>query len=108
MKPTPAELEFLYAWAREEWQPACYQLPAHRLQLTNGVSGAQLSVFIKAWVAAEGKKDQDILQAARNPQPHWPPRTSMAGLPKHRAFPTSETERHKSPYHANRKHATSC
>ena len=72
MKLTNAELEFLSAWAREEWQPACYRLPAHRLQLQNSVSGDQLSMFIKAWVAAEGKKDQDILAAAENPQPRWP------------------------------------
>lgn len=72
MKLTNTELEFLSAWAREEWQPACYRLPAHRLQLQNAVSGAQLSLFIKAWVAAEGKKDQDILAAAENPQPRWP------------------------------------
>ena len=76
MKLTHDELEFLSAWAREEWEPACYQLPSHRqshrLQLNHGVSGAHLLVFIKAWTAAEGKKDQDILGAAVNPQPHWP------------------------------------
>jgi hypothetical protein len=66
------ELAFLSAWAREEWEPACYQLPAHRLQLAHGVSGAQLVMFIKAWTEDEGKKDQDILDAARNPQPRWP------------------------------------
>ena len=27
MKLTHDELEFLSAWAREEWEPACYQLP---------------------------------------------------------------------------------
>src|SRR5580704_17037388 len=72
MKLTQDELEFLSAWAREEWEPACYQLPAHRLQLANGASGAQLIVFIKAWTEDEGKKDQDILGAAVNPQPRWP------------------------------------
>src|SRR5205814_10473748 len=72
MKLTQGELEFLSAWAREEWEPACYQLPAHRLQLAHGVSGAQLIVFIKAWTEGEGKKDQDILDAAVNPQPCWP------------------------------------
>lgn len=72
MKLTHDELEFLSAWAREEWEPACYQLPAHRLQLAHGISGAQLLVFIKAWTEAEGKKDQDILEVARNPQPRWP------------------------------------
>src|SRR6266849_1915390 len=72
MKLTQEELEFLSAWAREEWEPACYQLPAHRLQLAHGVSAAQLVVFIKAWTEAEGKKDLDILAAAANPQPSWP------------------------------------
>ncbi len=72
MRLTHDELEFLSAWAREEWEPACYQLPSHRLQLAHGVSGAQLLVFIKAWTEGEGKKDLDILGAAANPQPRWP------------------------------------
>jgi hypothetical protein len=72
VKRTPEELEFLSAWAREEWEPDCYQLPAHRLQLAHGVSGAQLIMFIKTWTEDEGKKDQDILGAAVNPQPRWP------------------------------------
>lgn len=72
MKLTHDELEFLSAWAREEWEPACYQLPAHRLQLAHGVSGAQLITFIKAWADTEGKKDQDILDGAAIPQPGWP------------------------------------
>jgi hypothetical protein len=72
MKLTQDELEFLSAWAREEWEPECYQLPAHRLQLEHGVSGAQLIVFIKAWTESEGKKDRDILDAAANPQARWP------------------------------------
>jgi hypothetical protein len=72
MKLTRDELEYLSAWAREEWEPACYQLPSHRLQLAHGVSGAQLLVFIKAWTEGEGRKDQDILGAAGNLQPHWP------------------------------------
>src|SRR6202030_4706151 len=72
MKLTSDELDFLSAWAREEWEPACYRLPLHRLQLTHGVSGAQLLVFIKAWTVAEGKKDQDILGAAVSPQRGWP------------------------------------
>jgi hypothetical protein len=72
MKLTRDELEFLAAWAREEWEPACYQLPSHRLQLAHGVSGAQLLVFIKAWTHGEGKKDLDILDASANPQPRWP------------------------------------
>ena len=79
MKLTRDELEFLSAWAREEWEPACYQLPAHRLQLAHGVSGAQLIVLIKAWTEEEGKKDQDILGAAVNPQPRWPWSTEAFG-----------------------------
>jgi hypothetical protein len=76
MKLTHDELEFLSAWAREEWEPACYQLPAHRLQLAHGVSGAQLIMLIKAWTEGEGKKDQDILGAAVSPQTRWPWPTS--------------------------------
>jgi hypothetical protein len=72
MKLTHDELGFLSAWAREETEPACYQLPAHRLQLANGVSGAQLIEFIKAWTVSEGKRDQEILAAAEGPQAHWP------------------------------------
>ena len=72
MKRTNEEVAFLAAWAREEWEPACYQLPAHRLQLAHGVPGAQLVEFIKAWTTAERKKDQDILSASTNRQPDWP------------------------------------
>ena len=72
MTLTHDELEFLSAWACEEWEPACYRLPSHRLQLAHGVSGAHLVEFIKAWTEGEGKKDQDILDAATNPQPRWP------------------------------------
>src|SRR5947208_2401545 len=72
MTLTQSELEFPSAWAREEWEPACYQLPAHRLQLAHGIAGASLIVFIKAWTDAERKKDQNILQAAANPDPKWP------------------------------------
>jgi hypothetical protein len=78
MKLTHEELEFLSTWAREEWEPACYQLPAHRLQLAHGVSGAQLIIFIKAWTESEGKKDRDILDAAAVPQPRWPWSTTEA------------------------------
>jgi hypothetical protein len=28
--------------------------------------------FIKAWTKAEGKRDQEILQAASNSNPRWP------------------------------------
>jgi hypothetical protein len=76
MKLTHDELEFLSAWAREEWGPACYELPAHRLQLSHGITGAQLIMLIKAWTEGEGKKDQDIVAAAANPQPRWPWSTS--------------------------------
>jgi hypothetical protein len=72
MKLTPKELEFLSAWAREEWEPACYELPAHRLQLSHKIPGASLIVFIKAWTEAERKKDQQILEAAANNEPDWP------------------------------------
>jgi hypothetical protein len=72
MKLTANELEFLAAWAREEWEPACYRLPAHRLQLAHGVSGASLIVLIKAWTRSEGTKDQDIQSVADNPAPEWP------------------------------------
>ena len=72
MKLNHDELEFLSAWAREEWEPACYQLPAHRLQLDHGVSAGSLAVLIKAWAIGQGNKDQDILGAGSDPQPRWP------------------------------------
>jgi hypothetical protein len=72
MKLTRDELDFLSAWAREEWEPACYQLPAHRLQLTHGIPGDQLIVLIKAWTKAEGKKDRDIQSAGEKAEPRWP------------------------------------
>ena len=72
MNLTKNELEFLSAWAREEWEPACYQLPAHRLQLVHGISGESFIVLIKAWTKAEGKKDQEILQVSANSEPAWP------------------------------------
>ena len=76
MKLTRDELEFLSAWAREEQEPACHQLPSHRLQLAHGVTGAQLVTFIKAWTRAEAKKDLDILHVAENPEPCWPGATT--------------------------------
>jgi hypothetical protein len=76
MKLTQAELEFLSAWAREEWEAACYALPAHRLQLAHTVAGGQLIVFIKAWTEHEHRKDLEILAAGVNPQPGWPWRTA--------------------------------
>jgi hypothetical protein len=72
VKLTREEIEFLSAWAREEWEADCYRLPAHRLQLAHGVSGAQLIEFIKVWTEGEGKKDQDILDAGGDPRPRWP------------------------------------
>ena len=38
----------------------------------HGVSAAQLIEFIKSWAEGEGRKDQEILGAAANPQPRWP------------------------------------
>jgi hypothetical protein len=72
MTLTQSELEFLSAWAREEWEPACYQLPAHRLQLAQGVRAASLVVLIKAWAEAERKKDHEILGVATNAEAAWP------------------------------------
>ena len=71
MKLTALELEYLSAWAREEWEPDCYRRPAHRVQLGHGVRGGQLIDLIKAWTEAEDKRDQAILEAA-NPNPAWP------------------------------------
>jgi hypothetical protein len=72
MKLTQSELEYLSAWAREEWEPACYRLPAHQLQLSHGVAGASLIVLIKAWTDAEKRKDQEILDVAASREPDWP------------------------------------
>jgi hypothetical protein len=56
MKLTHDELEFLCASAREAWEPACYELPAHRVQLAHGVAGAKLILFIKAWTESEARR----------------------------------------------------
>jgi hypothetical protein len=72
MRLKQAEIEYLSAWAREEWEPDCYRRPAHRQQLAHGVRGTDLVDLIKAWTEAEGKKDQDILAAATNSEPTWP------------------------------------
>ena len=72
MKLTPIEVEYLSAWAREEWETDCYRRPAHRLQLQHQVRGGQLIDLIKAWTESEGKRDQEILDAANNPNPSWP------------------------------------
>jgi hypothetical protein len=72
MKLSRAELEYLSACAREEWEADCYQRPAHRLQLSHGVVGAHLIDLIKAWAESEGKLDQAIVQAAANSEPCWP------------------------------------
>ena len=69
---TQGEFEYLAAWAREEWEPACYRLPAHRLQLANGVRGAWLSQFIKAWTESAGRKDHEILDMPAPAEPGWP------------------------------------
>src|SRR5580692_3701378 len=76
MNLTQGELEYLSAWAREEWEPACYHLPAHRLQITHGVRGAWLSLFIKAWTEESGKKDHEILDISAPSEPGWPWSTS--------------------------------
>ncbi len=72
MKLTNSELAFLAAWAREEWEPACYQLPAHKLQLSHGVSGALLIEIIKAWIETNGMRDQDIQMASSDRNFDWP------------------------------------
>jgi hypothetical protein len=72
MELTHDEVDFLSAWAREEWEPTSYELAAHRQQLAHGVLGAHLIALINAWTDDEGKKDQEILAASVNPQPHWP------------------------------------
>ena len=72
MKLTRTELEYLSAWAREEWEPDCYRRPAHRLQLGHGVRGGQLIDLIKARTELEDKRDQAILEAANNLNPAWP------------------------------------
>ncbi len=72
MKFTEAEIEYLSAWAREEWEPECYQRPAHKLQLAHGVVGAHLIDLIKLWARAEVRKDYEILEAARNQNPGCP------------------------------------
>src|SRR5580692_10605160 len=66
------ELQYLSAWAREEWEPACYHLPAHRLQIAHDVRGAWLSLFIKAWTEESGKKDHEILDIPAPSEPGWP------------------------------------
>lgn len=72
MKLTQDELEYLAAWAREEWEPACYHLPAHKLQLAHGVAGHSFIALIKAWTKAERRKDNDILEVSASPTLSWP------------------------------------
>lgn len=72
MKLTQEEIAYSSAWSREEWEPDCYQRPAHQLQLSHRIPGASLIDLIKAWTETEGKKDQDMLVAANNPTPCWP------------------------------------
>jgi hypothetical protein len=66
------ELEFLSAWAREEKAPNPYVLPAHQLQAAHGVKGVSLIRLIKAWARSEGRRDEDIFELYKNPQPSWP------------------------------------
>jgi hypothetical protein len=72
MRLTSAEITYLAAWAREEWEPDSYDRPAHRLPLSHGVPGARLIDLIKAWTRAEGKKDQEMLTASQDATPEWP------------------------------------
>jgi hypothetical protein len=72
------ELAFLSAWAREEWEPECYRLPAHRLQLAHGLSGAQLILLIMAWTESEGRNDQHILHITPSDPRRWPWSTAEA------------------------------
>ena len=69
---TDEELAYLSVWANEEQETACYGLPAHRFQLANGASGAQLIALIKAWTEAKGKKDYEILEVAGSTRLRWP------------------------------------
>ena len=80
MKLTHAELEFLSAWAREEWEPACYDLPAHRLQLAHGVVGTNLSCSSKLGLKSKARRIKRFLPqpsmrnpAGRGPQPGTSP-----------------------------------
>jgi len=87
MRLTRAEVECLSAWAREEWEPDCYQRPAHQYQLTHDVRGWQLALLIKAWTRSEGKRDRDILQAGAHASPPWPwGRNFQARLEEARAY----------------------
>ncbi len=88
------ELEFLAAWAREERELACYQLPAHRLQLEHGVTGGELAMFINAWARVEGKKDQDVLDAVESPQARWPWPTADYYRDRFREVIRSRAEQH--------------
>ena len=72
MNLTPAELEFLSAWAREETASDPYSLPAHQSQAAHRIKGVTLIRTIKAWARAEGRKDEDIFQLYDNPTPRWP------------------------------------
>ena len=68
----PEELEFLSAWAREERAVDPYFLPAHQLQAAHGVKGVALIRLIKVWAGSEGRRDEEIFDLRKNPNPRWP------------------------------------
>jgi hypothetical protein len=72
MQPTPNELEFQCAWAKEEKARDPYALPAHRLQAAHKVRGVTLIRAIKGWARAAGRKDEEIFDFHDNPKPQWP------------------------------------
>jgi hypothetical protein len=72
MKLTQKEIEYLSAWAREEWEPWCYLLHAHNLQRDHGVESPALQSMIKAWSQDASLSHVAILGAAHNPKPDWP------------------------------------
>lgn len=69
---TPDELAFLSAWAREDREPDCWSLPAHRLQALHKVPASSFIALIKAWARAEGKRDREIYTLGSDQAPTWP------------------------------------
>jgi hypothetical protein len=72
MRFTPAELEFLSAWAREKKAANPYVLTAHQQQAAHRVRGVILIRAIKAWAQSAGRKDEEILELGNQPNPPWP------------------------------------
>ena len=63
---TDSELEYLSAWSREEWEAACYKLPAHRLQLVAilfRVRGG--GVRVESLLTLPGFDDGEMIRAHR-------------------------------------------